>query len=615
VALLPAAGQEVLGAAAIVGRRVPRALLLAVAAQPEDAVLAGLEAACRARLLLEEGDDGYTFAHDVIREVVEADVGAARRALLHRRVAEALEGDSGGASPELLAYHYARGGVPDKAVVYLELAGDRAWAQRAQGAAETHYREVLDRLVTLGRTQDAVRVREKLGRVLHGAGRCDAALPLLQEAAEAFRAAGDWESVVRVTAWMGRAHAVRGTVHEGIALITALLERLDRGGTKTPLAALYEALAVLMFTAGRYAESLVAGERAVELARASGDDATLVRAELGRANSVQLLGRLGDALRAYQDVLALAEAVGDFECLVVIPRDLAYFLALRGAFAPSAGYIARSFVLAAQMGNPALLSLTLAIRGWLAVLGGEWPSARADLEEALALSRQVDRSWYSPYPLLFRARLSLVEGAWTDAMVSAQAAVDLAKRNGDLQALRWASGVMAEIEILEGRAEAARARLAPLLDRPGLQECDVTTLLPVLAWAHLELGQVEQAADAVEQALTRAEPEDMRLVVVEVLRVQALIALRREQWGAAARSLAEGLSLARGLPYPYAEARLLHLDGLLHVQQGEPEAARERLEAARAIFARLGARMDLARGAGPGRAVSQRRAGGVMRRR
>jgi predicted ATPase len=162
VALLPERAGQLLGVAAIVGRRVPHALLLAVAGQPEDAVLAGLEAACRARLLLEEGDDGYTFAHDVIREVVEADVGAARRALLHRRVAEALEGDSGGASPELLAYHYARGGVPDKAVVYLELAGDRAWAQRAQGAAETHYREVLDRLVALGRTQDAVRVREKL---------------------------------------------------------------------------------------------------------------------------------------------------------------------------------------------------------------------------------------------------------------------------------------------------------------------------------------------------------------------------------------------------------------------------------------------------------------------
>ena len=84
-----------LGAAALVGRRAPRALLLAVLGPPEEAVLAGLEAACRAHLLYEDGADAYAFAHDVVREVVEADLGAARRAALHRRVTEVLEQEPG----------------------------------------------------------------------------------------------------------------------------------------------------------------------------------------------------------------------------------------------------------------------------------------------------------------------------------------------------------------------------------------------------------------------------------------------------------------------------------------------------------------------------------------
>jgi tetratricopeptide (TPR) repeat protein len=151
---------------------------------------------------------------------------------------------------------------------------------------------------------------------------------------------------------------------------------------------------------------------------------------------------------------------------------------------------------------------------------------------------------------------------------------------------------MAELDVLEGRAEAARARLLPLLDRPGLEECDVTLLLPVLAWAYLEVGQVDEASEAVGQALIRARREDMRLVVVEALWVQALIALRQGREPEATRSLEEGLTLARSMPYPYAEARLLHVYGRLHVQKGEPQAARERLEAARAIFARLGAAID-----------------------
>jgi hypothetical protein len=57
----------------------------------------------------------------------------------------------------------------------------------------------------------------------------------------------------------------------------------------------------------------------------------------------------------------------------------------------------------------------------------------------------------------------------------------------------------------------------------------------------------------------------------------------------------EGLTLARAMPYPYGEARLLRLDGLLQLQRAKPEAARERLEAARAIFARLGAGLDTQR--------------------
>lgn len=78
-------------------------------------------------------------------------------------------------------------------------------------------------------------------------------------------------------------------------------------------------------------------------------------------------------------------------------------------------------------------------------------------------------------------------------------------------------------------------------------------------------------------------------MLVEAPRVQALIALGREQWDAAAHALEEGLALARALPYPHAEARLLQVGERLYVQIGEPEAARQRQQAARDIFQRLGA--------------------------
>jgi hypothetical protein len=42
------------------------------------------------------------------------------------------------------------------------------------------------------------------------------------------------------------------------------------------------------------------------------------------------------------------------------------------------------------------------------------------------------------------------------------------------------------------------------------------------------------------------------------------------------------------MPYPYAEAKALHVYGQLHAAKGEPALAREKYEAALAILTRLG---------------------------
>jgi alkylation response protein AidB-like acyl-CoA dehydrogenase len=65
----------------------------------------------------------------------------------------------------------------------------------------------------------------------------------------------------------------------------------------------------------------------------------------------------------------------------------------------------------------------------------------------VVLSRQVDQSWFSAYPLLFRARLSLAAGDRAAATAALQEAIDRAERSGDLQALRWASGVRTELDV------------------------------------------------------------------------------------------------------------------------------------------------------------------------
>jgi len=154
VAALSNEAQAMLGAAAVVGRRAPVTLLVAATGRPEDEALDALEQATRARLLEAEGHGAYRFAHDLVREAVESGLGPARRALLHRRVAAALETGAGagmvaGEPPvEELAYHYSRAGdgCDEKAATYLERAGDRALVGYATEAAEGYYRAAVARL-------------------------------------------------------------------------------------------------------------------------------------------------------------------------------------------------------------------------------------------------------------------------------------------------------------------------------------------------------------------------------------------------------------------------------------------------------------------------------------
>ena len=509
---------------------------------------------------------------------------------------------------QALGDHYTRAGRDDRALPYLEQAGDQAWASRAHGAAEGHYRALLDRLDTPGRAPEAVRAREKLAEVLYWAGRYEAVIQVLEPAAETLHAAGEWAGLARVTARIGWACAYRGKPWEGLTRIEPVLEPLERTAAPAApaaLATLYEAVGQLLFVAGRYDEALAAYQRMATLARLSGDNRLWVLAGGHSVNLLQMLGRLGEALRVGLETLPLAEAVGDPDTVRRTHLDLAYLHALRGDIAAAQRYVVSAVTASTPLGAPGDIAFALTVRGWIAVLSGDWRDAWADLDQALALlsgdwrdacadldqalalGHQLEGLVVLAYVQSVRARLSLAQGDGMAAVAAARQAYGLAETSGDLQALRWAAAVLAELDLAEGRPEAAVVRLEPLCDQPGREDYDVAALLPALACAYLELDRLEEASATVDQALGRARPEDMQLVLVDALRVQAMVALRQNRWVEAAASLAEGIDLARRMPYPYAEVRLLRVEATLYTATAKPVLARERLDMAAAIVEQL----------------------------
>jgi len=246
------------------------------------------------------------------------------------------------------------------------------------------------------------------------------------------------------------------------------------------------------------------------------------------------------------------------------------------------------------LGDPAQIVLFMIERGNIAFLLGDWTGAQRDLEAAVALSRPLGANAPTVWLLLNLGLLSLAKGEWEMASRYLEESSALAAQSADLlQARRCAGVALAELDLLAGRPAAARERLTLLLDRPGLEERDVIMLLPRLAWAHLDLGDVPTAETIAAQAATRARTTANRLALMDALLVRALVQIRRRHWAEAEQAVEE--ALARDMRHPYGEARVLHAYGDLRHAKGESGRARVCWEAARAIFQRLGARAEAAR--------------------
>jgi tetratricopeptide (TPR) repeat protein len=422
--------------------------------------------------------------------------------------------------------------------------------------------------------------------------RYDEALVALERAGEASRVEGDLEGELRALAQVGRIHRWRGTSRGGLTRLLPLLGRLPQTGASPGAAAFYVALAYLYMGVGQYSEQLGAAEQAATLARALGDDALLTTAQERRAAALLMVGQMEETCQTLtEEVIPAGEATGELWTVITALSNLARAYEYVGDFQQAYARRQQAIELAERLGDLEALAHLLSGRGLNAFALGEWQRARPDFERAATLVGSTGQFWYATYPPHGLGLLCLAEGRQEEAAHYLTEALRLAQRNHDLQALCWVQGPLAEWDLLASRPEAARGRLAPLLDAPGLMVSYSRESLALLAWAYLELGEVDQAQALLARVLRTARQARMGPTLVQALRVQALVLSKHERWQEAEHALQEALTLCRGMAAPYAEAKTLYAAGLVSHKRREFEPARQRFEAALAILERLGERL------------------------
>jgi predicted ATPase len=204
----------VLRAASTLGTEVEVATLRAVVDLSAERFMRALEPLLEQRLLTRSASlERCAFSHDLVREVVYAQLEEVERVRYHRRAAEALAARAN-ASPVEIAYHFHRAltdGVHEQALRYALSAGTHCMDTLAFETAARCYRWGLAALdfhaatdpVT---TREPLRVRAEvmlqLGVAILAIGRSTDAVQVLRDAAQVADRGGCGELVARAGTWL-----------------------------------------------------------------------------------------------------------------------------------------------------------------------------------------------------------------------------------------------------------------------------------------------------------------------------------------------------------------------------------------------------------------------------
>jgi tetratricopeptide (TPR) repeat protein/transcriptional regulator with XRE-family HTH domain len=585
---------EILRWASVLGQAFAFTDLAAMGPEDEEVVERALETAVAAGLLRERARDGYAFDHALIQQALYAGLPSRRRLRLHRAAGEALERLPERARERRageMAWHFAEGNDPERALTYALRAGDQSAAVYGYAEAERHYRVAVELARELEDEREAAAL-EKLGWALHRLGRGQEAVRTFHEAAERYRVRGDIEGLARSLAQYCHLCWPVSGADEEIGRLRSVLATYGAAGLSAEgQGAVYLALAKLLRHEERTDETLEAARRAAELGRAAGNTELVVHAAMPMWTALTLLQRKEEAAQVLAEASALAEVAGDARPLSDALNQATFAALLDGELDRARRSSERALETAEVGGDASQIAFMRANRGEALFYTGDWTQTAADHERALALWQPAGIVIDRAFPVAQLGRLALARGDIGEAERQFEEVRELVRRGAHPDLLALPEIALAERDLVEGRAEAARARLEPFEHRGRILHDLMESPALLLAWAAAEMGDEARA----EALLAAGSPEITaplyRLDREQALRVRAVLELRQGRWEEAERALDEALGLSRAMGYPYAEARALYLLGEALAGQGEPDRARERFMEALAICGRLGERL------------------------
>lgn len=449
--------RAVLQAAGVLEPEFDLPLLVHTTGLDEDAVLDALDELLAARLLSERGTR-FVFNHPLLSTVVRQGLSSARRKVIHRRAAQALEAshaDRLAPFAGLIADHYAEAGERAPAARYADLAATHARALAAPAETVAFRRRAWELEPT---PQRLVALADALAR----AGALGEARDAYGQALAAAEQAGDRHAAAWACLGMGYTYLPGGWADDIARWVECSLRHLDADADPAAHATAHFLLGAGRLRGGGSALEAAEGDldQAVKLAEAHGiqDVAMMARFELGNARAER--GDLPGALEMYRQSAELARAVGDLNQQVLALNNLAYHTMLLGDTVQARAYIEEALRLADQYGLGLAREYFLSTRAEIELADGNWAEAEAWVQASLAEAQIHNNIAHVAKSRANLAHAARGRGNLDAALILLEEAVDLAApltaRYVQTQIDLW----LAEVYLARGEKVAAAEVLA-----------------------------------------------------------------------------------------------------------------------------------------------------------
>jgi predicted ATPase/class 3 adenylate cyclase len=506
VARLGDQGTRVLALASVIGRDFDLGLVAAASELSEDTLLDLMDRAIEATLVENVRGTRYSFVHALIEHTLYDSLSPARRARIHRAVAEAIEsqarGQTEGRTAEL-AYHWGQATAPedlDKAAFYAQLAGDEALARLAPDEALRSYTQALSLL-------------EQRAAADTGKLRC----ALLVGLGNAQRQTGN--ASYRETL-LDAAH-VAIEVGETDLLVAAALAN-NRG--------LVSAVGVVDTERTKVLEAAcnaLEGTESAELARLL----ALLSLELHFSEDVHRRRELAD------EALTMARRIGDPATLIRVIQHTTFGVGTAETLTQQLSLSAESFELSQDLGDPVLQFFAAAILSLCLIQAGRTPEGKEFLRSARAIAERLGQPSLRWTASFIGVGYALLSGELDETEQLNNEAFAVGNASGEPDAPLVFAAALGRIRSCQGRG----AELIDLITQVAEDNPGVPAVLAFLSQLYCDLGRYDEARAVLEPYVAdgfASLPDDMTWLLSMSLISYSVAQLR---WVEAAEVLIERL--------------------------------------------------------------------------